>query len=346
MKWFKHDSDALTDSKVKKLILKHGAVGYAVYFHCLELIASCVTETNINFELEHDAEIIADDLKINGNGTESGAQIVEKIMRTIIDLNLFEESNGHIFCMKLLKRLDSSQTSNKTMRNLILSAKKQVNHDEVMINHDEVMINHDNIKNNHDKVMTNHDKVMIKSESIMLEEKRGEENRLDTHTDEQTETQIFENQENLCVPESVCASEPVDQENMQEQAGFIPDQQKYYARLVFDVWDKADLPRPKTGYITFLMQDFRLALEQLKKQKLHSDEVIAACENYAKVIELGRQGKSWWNSKSTFDRFVQPSVIRRFLPDYFDIEEYRHKGKKSGSAISNSGEYENVSIEF
>ena len=172
---------------------------------------------------------------------------------------------------------------------------------------------------------------------------------LNTHTEEktdkQTETQIFENQENLCVPENVRVSEPSEKINQQE-AGLIPDQQKYYARLVFDVWDKADLPRPKTGYITFLMQDFRLALEELKKQKLHSDDVIKACENYAQVVELGRQGKSWWKSKSTFDRFVMPTVIRRFLPDYFDIEEYKDKGKKSGSAISNSHEYENVNIDF
>ena len=73
---------------------------------------------------------------------------------------------------------------------------------------------------------------------------------------------------------------------------------------------------------------------------------IKACENYAQVVELGRQGKSWWKSKSTFDRFVMPTVIRRFLPDYFDIEEYKDKGKKSGSAISNSHEYENVNIDF
>ena len=341
MKWFKHDSDALTDSKVKKLILKHGAIGYAIYFHCLELIASCVSETNITFELEHDAEIIADDLKINGNGTESGAQIVERIMRTIIDLKLFEESNGHIFCMKLLKRLDSSQTSSKTMRNLILNAKKQEN-DENMIHHDAIMTNHDAIMTNHDEVMTNHDNIMTNPDFIMLEEKRGEENRLDTRTEEktdkQTEKQIFEEKENVC--------EPSGNEKVFQEANQIPDQQKYYARLVYDVWEKADLPRPKTGYITFLMQDFRLAHEELKKQKLHSDEVIAACENYAAVVDLGRQGKSWWKSKSTFDRFVMPNVIRRFLPDYFDIEEYKDKGKKTGSAISNSHEYENVKIDF
>lgn len=144
MQWFKHDADAACDAKIKKLIIKHGAVGYAVYFHCLELIVSNISETNVTFELEHDSEIIADDLKIQGNGTKSGSQIVEEIMRTIIDLKLFEESEGHIFCFKLLKRLDSSMTSNKKMRELITNAKnEQINHDTVMIpschNHDSIM---------------------------------------------------------------------------------------------------------------------------------------------------------------------------------------------------------------
>src|SRR5574344_540314 len=144
MQWFKHDADAACDAKIKKLIIKHGAVGYAVYFHCLELIVSNISETNVTFELEHDSEIIADDLKIQGNGTKSGSQIVEEIMRTIIELKLFEESEGHIFCFKLLKRLDSSMTSNKKMRELITNAKnEQINHDTVMIpscyNHDSIM---------------------------------------------------------------------------------------------------------------------------------------------------------------------------------------------------------------
>ena len=60
MKWFQHDTDSTQDAKIRKLILRHGAEGYAVYFHCLELIAGTITKSNINFELEHDAEIIAD----------------------------------------------------------------------------------------------------------------------------------------------------------------------------------------------------------------------------------------------------------------------------------------------
>ena len=65
MNWFKHDTDASNDAKIKKLILRYSATGYAVYFHGLELIAAGINENNITFELEHDAEIIADNLKIS-----------------------------------------------------------------------------------------------------------------------------------------------------------------------------------------------------------------------------------------------------------------------------------------
>lgn len=138
MKWFKHDSDASTDAKIKKLIIRHGAIGYAVYFHCLELISSDVKESNLTFELEHDSEIIADNLKINGDGMNAGVDIVNSIMRTIITLGLFQSSGEKIFCIKLAKRLDSSMTSNPAFRDLIKKS-----HDLVMIpsclGHDTVM---------------------------------------------------------------------------------------------------------------------------------------------------------------------------------------------------------------
>ena len=71
MNWFQHDTASTQDAKIKKLLIRHGAIGYAVYFHCLELIAADISETNLTFELEHDSEIIADNLKISGTGDKS-----------------------------------------------------------------------------------------------------------------------------------------------------------------------------------------------------------------------------------------------------------------------------------
>lgn len=146
MQWFKHDTDATMDGRVKKLLLRYGPDGYAIYFHCLELIAGDVSSENITFELEHDAEIIADSLKVKGDPGISAIEKVSAIMRYIVELGLFECHNNIITCMKLAKRLDSSMSSNPKMREII-------------------------------KARNSHDTVMIPSCKIRLEENRLEEKR-------------------------------------------------------------------------------------------------------------------------------------------------------------------------
>lgn len=145
MNWFQHDTASTQDAKIKKLLIRHGAIGYAVYFHCLELIAADISETNLTFELEHDSEIIADNLRISGTGDKSGLQIVEDIMRTIISLDLFSEQNGHIFCFKMIKRINLSQTSRTSFRNAITEKKEELA--KIMTRHDSIMINHDSVMN-------------------------------------------------------------------------------------------------------------------------------------------------------------------------------------------------------
>ena len=131
MQWFKHDSNASSDAKIKKLLIRHGAIGYAVYFHCIELITNDLSSSNITFELEHDSEIIADNLKIQGDSNRSGREVVEEIMRTIVELGLFNESRGKIYCYKLAKRIDSSMIGSTEMRKMMDNFKK--NHDTIMI---------------------------------------------------------------------------------------------------------------------------------------------------------------------------------------------------------------------
>lgn len=131
MQWFKHDSNAASDAKIRRLILRYGATGYALYFYCLELIMADVHEGNLTFRLEHDSEMIADALKIQSTSQTAAIDLVNQMMAYMIELGLFEESNGDIFCFKLLKRLDSSMTSNKPFREMIAKAKDS--HDAIMI---------------------------------------------------------------------------------------------------------------------------------------------------------------------------------------------------------------------
>jgi hypothetical protein len=135
VRWFKHDSDAHTDAKLKRLIMRHGLEGYGLYWYCLELIAADIDTHNLTFELEHDAELIAHDLSLH-------YEKVQDMMRCMVDLGLFESSaGGRVTCLKMLRRLDSSMTSNAAMRQMIAKAKE--GHDWVMTgscqSHDGVM---------------------------------------------------------------------------------------------------------------------------------------------------------------------------------------------------------------
>lgn len=108
MKWFKHDSCASMDAKLQEVLLDYGLEGYGLYWYCLELISANVDHTNLTFELEHDARIIA-------RNTGNTVQRVEEMMRRFIELNLFESSKGVITCIKLGRRCD--EYTSKLLRN-------------------------------------------------------------------------------------------------------------------------------------------------------------------------------------------------------------------------------------
>ncbi len=121
MKWFKHDSDANTDAKLKKLRHKYGIQAYGLYWYCLELIAGRVDRNNITFELEEDAETIAMEWNLD--------QIkVQDMMQYMCDIGLFSSNSGVISCLKLAKRLDDTNAKNPEIK-LILS-RLNPNHSE------------------------------------------------------------------------------------------------------------------------------------------------------------------------------------------------------------------------
>ena len=118
MKWFKHDSDANLDDKLQNLMLDHGLKGYGLYWYCLELIANKFDHTNITLELKHDARIIA-------KNTGETVKEVEDMMRRMVELDLFSQSQGIIQCLKLGTRFESSSTSNKLTRDVIRKLKEK-----------------------------------------------------------------------------------------------------------------------------------------------------------------------------------------------------------------------------
>jgi hypothetical protein len=113
MKWFKHFSSAHDGNSLTKVRMKFGAEGYAVYWYCLEMIAGDLGENgDATFELKHDAEVIAFNLKMD-------TLKVEEIMRYMVDLDMFGVQNGTITCLKLAKFIDKNFTRNKQIQNVI-----------------------------------------------------------------------------------------------------------------------------------------------------------------------------------------------------------------------------------
>lgn len=112
MKWFKHDSNAHTDAKLQKVLMRYGADGYATYWYSLELIAGKVDAKNITFELEHDAELIGHVLKID-------QLCVEEIMLYMTELGLFDNSEGVITCLKMATRLDDTNSRNPHIKQIV-----------------------------------------------------------------------------------------------------------------------------------------------------------------------------------------------------------------------------------
>ena len=99
MKWFKHDSNASMDAKLKRVRAKYGFEGYGIYWYCLELIAQNIDKNNLTFELEHDAELIAIDTGIH-------YELIQEMMQEFVRLKLFENTDGIITCLKMRERTD------------------------------------------------------------------------------------------------------------------------------------------------------------------------------------------------------------------------------------------------
>lgn len=99
MKWFKHETNASQDAKLKRLRMKYGLEGLGLYWYCLELIGSTVEPHNLTFELEHDAEVIADDLNMH-------YEKIQEMMLHMIKLELFEQDGVVIKCLKMAIRAD------------------------------------------------------------------------------------------------------------------------------------------------------------------------------------------------------------------------------------------------
>lgn len=120
MKWFKHDSDAHRDAKIRRLLMTHGLESVGLYWWIIESIAGGVSTNKLTFELEQDSEMLSMDVGLP-------RERVEKMMLTMVDLGLFEaNAQGRITCLKLLRRIDSSMNSNPKFKAALNEAKQRL----------------------------------------------------------------------------------------------------------------------------------------------------------------------------------------------------------------------------
>ncbi|MFW5955162.1 MAG: Lin1244/Lin1753 domain-containing protein [Rhodothermales bacterium] len=114
MQWFKHMTDMVDDPRIRRLIRKHGALGYAVYNLVIERIGKRLSTESPLPDLEETSEDMADLLN-------SDTAKIEEVMLTAIAAGLFDqdEITGGLLCAKMYKFLEKSQTRSKEIRAMI-----------------------------------------------------------------------------------------------------------------------------------------------------------------------------------------------------------------------------------
>jgi uncharacterized protein (DUF427 family) len=99
MKWFKHDVDASNDSRIRKLKRKFGMEGYGIYFNTLELVARGF-ESNLGMlPIEWDDDALEMEF-------ETTPDKIRTVFKYMVQIGLFEETNGQLFNPKIVNRCD------------------------------------------------------------------------------------------------------------------------------------------------------------------------------------------------------------------------------------------------
>ncbi len=134
-------------------------------------------------------------------------------------------------------------------------------------------------------------------------------------------------------PQDISQAEPENFTDTQKQQGeeeaFLELQKAKEPALtklaeeIYPIFVDLKLNKPNS-FINFLMRDFRIGLDNLRKAKIKIDyDILQACKNYAELLMQKRLGFStWWNFSGHFDAFCKGSIIIQFMPDRFDLKTF------------------------
>ena len=105
-----------------------------------------------------------------------------------------------------------------------------------------------------------------------------------------------------------------------------------YAQKIFNIFHEAGLPCARNNPVSFLMRDFKNGMAYIRKTygPLHSDEIIGACENYARTVN---NPASFITGKYSFDRFVTFKNFVDFLPANFAMDNFIDRKAQTAAAV-------------
>lgn len=132
MNWFRHDTAASRNKKVRQLIRRHRELGYAVYFFCLERINEQIKENRLTFDLDYTAEDIVDGLCIEPTPTALAVDRVNQVMRSMIELNLFQEHKGVIYCFQSAEQITTGQIKNPQMKDIQVKIQARISSNSML----------------------------------------------------------------------------------------------------------------------------------------------------------------------------------------------------------------------
>ena len=96
MKYFSHDSNASQDIKCRRLLRRLGMEGYGRWWRLCELLAA-TDGHKLSIETEEDAEIIAEELHLDGH------QELLKFLQVLLDVGLIQmPGNGFVWSERML----------------------------------------------------------------------------------------------------------------------------------------------------------------------------------------------------------------------------------------------------
>lgn len=119
MEWFKHDSKAHQDAKIRRLKNKYGIAAYGLYFHILERVILECGNGNTSLMLEDDFFILEQDTGLEQSTLKS--MVYDMVQLRLLYSECPEKIKDpdsqpddiFISCPKLAKRLAKSQVAPK-----------------------------------------------------------------------------------------------------------------------------------------------------------------------------------------------------------------------------------------